>query len=93
MSDWGYAQRKPQEELALLHFFSFKKLEPGREIEFRITVKEFAERNQQGMLFFAQADQQTNQKTAPFTPSGWGESLGQALRECILNIDRFPFEG
>jgi hypothetical protein len=45
------------------------------------------------MRFFAQADKQTNQKSAPFTPTGWGESLLQALSECVRAIHRFPYEG
>jgi hypothetical protein len=45
------------------------------------------------MLFFAQADKQTNQKTAPFTPCGWGDTMLKALSECIQSIQRFPYEG
>ena len=93
MSDWTFAQTKPSEELAQLHFFSMKKQQPDGDIEFVITVKEYVERNNYHMRFFAQADKQTNQKTAPFTPFGWGESLLQALSECMRAIDRFPYEG
>jgi hypothetical protein len=35
------------------------------------------------MRFFAQADKQTNQRTAPFTPVGWGSTLLKALTECV----------
>ena len=45
------------------------------------------------MRFFAQADKQTNQNTAPFTPIGWGSTLLKALSECIRAIHRFPYEG
>jgi hypothetical protein len=93
MSDWTFAQTQPSDELAQLHFFSIKKRQPDGEIEFVITVKEYVERNQYHMRFFAEADKQTNQKSAPFTPFGWGESLLQALSECVQSIHRFPYEG
>ena len=93
MSEWTFAQTQPSEELAQLHFFSMKKCQPDGDIEFIITVKEYVDRNQYHMRFFAEADKQTNQKTAPFTPFGWGESLLQALSECVRAIHRFPYEG
>ncbi len=46
----------------------------------------------ESMRFFAQADKQTNQKTAPFSPSGWGSALVKALSECVREIHRFPYE-
>ena len=80
MSEWTFAQTQPSDELAQLHYFSMKKPQhDGAAVEFVITVKEYAERNNYHMRFFAEADKQTNQKTAPFTPCGWGESLLQAL--------------
>jgi hypothetical protein len=93
MSDWTFAQTQPSDELAQLHFFSMKKQQPNGGVEFVITVKEFVDRNPHHMRFFAEADKQTNQKTAPFTPCGWGESLLQALSECVRAIHRFPYEG
>jgi hypothetical protein len=93
MSEWTFAQTQPSDELAQLHFFTMKKPQADGDIEFVITVKEYVERNNYHMRFFAQADKQTNQKTAPFTPSGWGESLLQALGECMRAIHRFPYEG
>jgi len=93
MTDWVYAQSDPAEELAQLHFFSMKKRQPGGEIEFIITVREYAERNQQAMKFFAQADKQVNQKTAPLTPFGWGPTLLAALGECMKAIRHYPYEG
>jgi hypothetical protein len=45
------------------------------------------------MHFFAQADKLTNQKTAPYRPTGWGKTMLEALSECVKAIDRFPFEG
>lgn len=93
MSEWTFAQTQPSEELAQLHFFSMKKCQPDGDIEFIITVKEYVDRNQYHMRFFAEADKQTNQKSAPFTPFGWGETLLQALSECVGAIHRFPYEG
>ena len=93
MSEWTFAQTQPSDELAQLHFFSMKRPQPDGDIEFVITVKEYVERNNAHMRFFAQANKQTNQKTAPFTPCGWGESLLQALGECMRAIHRFPYEG
>jgi hypothetical protein len=93
MSEWTFAQTQPSDELAQLHFFSMKKCQPDGDIEFIITVKEYVDRNQYHMRFFAEADKQTNQKSAAFTPFGWGESLLQALSECVGAIHRFPYEG
>lgn len=92
-SDWTFAQLEPTDELAKIHVFSMHKIQPDGDIEFIITVKEYIERNVQHMRYFAEADKQTNQKTAPFTPCGWGESLLQALSECVRAIHRFPYEG
>jgi hypothetical protein len=93
MSEWTFAQTEPSDELAKLHFFSMKKCQADGDIEFIITVKEYIDRNQYHMRFFAEADKQTNQKSAPFTPFGWGESLLQALSECVRAVHRFPYEG
>jgi hypothetical protein len=93
MRDWGFAQTNPSQELALLHQFSVKKPYPGGEVEFRITVKEFVTPKEPTMLFFAQADKQTNQNTAPYTPCGWGKTLLEALSECIRALNKFLYEG
>jgi hypothetical protein len=92
MQDWGFAQTHPSQELAMLHFFTLKKKHAGGEIEFRITVKEFVTPAEPAMNFFAQADQQVNQKTAPFKPVGWGRTMLDALAECIRSINKFPYE-
>jgi len=92
MKEWGYAQHDVSEELAQLHFFSIKKVQDGQAIEFTITVKEFITPQLGAMTFFAQADKQTNQRTAPYTASGWGNNLMTALRTCIEEIHRFPYE-
>jgi hypothetical protein len=92
--DWHYAQTNRAEELALHYYFSIKKREEGREIQFRITVKEFAAPPPgQHLRFFAEADKHVNQKTAPFLPSGWGDSVFQALADCLRLIRQFPYEG
>ena len=93
MSDWTFAQNDCSEELARLHFFSIKKHQPEGDVEFVITIREYVDRNAASMRFFAQADKQTNQRTAAFTPCGWGESLVGALSECVKAIHRFPYEG
>jgi hypothetical protein len=43
------------------------------------------------MMFFAQADKQTNQRVAPYAPPGWGKSLFAVLNECRREINRFPY--
>ena len=93
MNEWTFAQAQSSDELAQLQFFSMKKRQDGREIEFLITVREYATPKDGSMRFFAQADKQTNQKTAPFTPSGWGATLLKALAECVEAVHRFPYEG
>ena len=92
MAEWVYAQTNPAEELAQLYYFSFKKRRPEGEIEFVITVKEFASRNAAQMRFYAQADKQVNQSTAAFRPFGWGDSLLAALTECMRTIRQYPCE-
>ncbi|HEY2843664.1 MAG TPA: hypothetical protein VGJ09_08445 [Bryobacteraceae bacterium] len=90
MNDWGYAQTDPAQQLARLHFFSFKKLQDGGEIEMTITVKEIFTPALGALQFFAQADKQTNQKVAAYTPCGWGGTMLEALGACIREINRFP---
>jgi hypothetical protein len=70
-----------------------KKQQGAEEIEFLITVKEYVTPPDPTMRFFAQADKQTNQKTAPFTPIGWGHTIYEALSQCLKGIERFPYEG
>ncbi len=94
MSDWKFAQKNASEELALLHYFSFTKEQPGAEVTFLITVKEFVTPPRgQFACFFAQADKEVNQKTAPIVPTGWGVSLLDALSDCTRMIRDFPYEG
>jgi hypothetical protein len=93
MNDWSYVETAPSDRLARLHNFAMVKHQPEGEVEFHITVREYASPQQCGMHFYAEADKQTNQNTVPFTPCGWGPSLGEALYQCILAIHRFPYEG
>jgi hypothetical protein len=93
MKEWGFAQTDPSQELAQVHLFSIKKAQPGGDVEFMITVKEFITPKEPTMHFFAQADKQTNQRTAAFTPCGWGKTMLEALSECVRAINRFPYEG
>jgi hypothetical protein len=92
MAEWHFAQEDPSEELAQLHFFSFKKNQPEGSIEFVITVKEYVDRNPQLMRFYACADKEVNQKVAAFRPFGWGTTLSDALSECLRIIRRHPYE-
>jgi hypothetical protein len=93
MTDWGYAQQDAAEQLCRLHRFAMQKRQDGRQVEFIITVREYVTPPDPTMPFFAQADRQTNQKTAPYTPSGWGGSLLDALAQCMRAIRKFPYEG
>ena len=91
--EWTYAQSDPDDELAKLHYFSMKKRQASGDVEFTITVREYVQNPaDHSMRFFAQADKETNQSAAPFTPSGWGSTLLKALSECVREIHRFPYE-
>ena len=93
MNDWNYIDADPAEQLAKLHHFSMVKRQADGDIEFQITVREHATPQKLGMHFYAEADKQTNQRTAPFTPCGWGSTLAEALSQCLIAIHRFPYEG
>lgn len=93
MSDWGFAQTDESQKLARLHLFSVMKVEENREVEFTITVKEYYTPADPAAQYFAQADKQTNQGVAPYTPSGWGLTLYEALSRCVKEIHRFPYQG
>ena len=71
MQEWGFAQTDVSQQLAQLHLFSVTKTQPGGDIEFVITVKQYITPKEPTMHFFAQADKMTNQKTAPYRPTGW----------------------
>ncbi len=92
MSEWAYAQDDPAERLCKIEQYSVMKQQAGGDVEFLITVREYFTPPDPAMRFLAQSDKQTNQKTAPYTPTGWGSSLLQALAECMKGIRRFPYE-
>ena len=93
MSDWEFAQANPEQQLAKLHHFSMCTKQESGEVEFTITVKEFLTPRDPAMGFFAQADKQTNQGVAPYTPIGWGKTLLAALAQCMREVERFPYKG
>ena len=92
-TEWTYAQIEASDALAKLHHFSMTKIQDGQEIEFTITVHEHIPGDNQSKRFVTRADKQTNQRTAPFTPTGWGHSLSKALSECLRAVHMFPYEG
>ncbi len=93
MSDWQYAQAEPTDRLARLEYFSVEKqAADGSTVEFVISVREYVTPADPMMKFFATADKQTNQKTAGYTPCGWGKTMLHALSECIRAIHKFPYE-
>jgi hypothetical protein len=93
MKEWAFAQTHPSEELAQLSYYTIKTKQPGGDVEFLITVKEFVTPADPTMLFYATTDKQTNQKTLPYTPAGWGRTLLEALADCIRAVHKFPYEG
>jgi hypothetical protein len=91
MSDWEFAQANEEQQLAKLHHFSMCTKQESGEVEFTITVKEFLTPRDPAMGYFAQADKQTNQGVAPYTPIGWGKTLLAALAQCMREVERFPY--
>lgn len=91
MSDWEFAQANPEQQLAKLHHFSMCTKQESGEVEFTITVKEFLTPKDPAMGFFAQADKQTNQGVALYTPVGWGKTMLAALAQCMREVERFPY--
>jgi hypothetical protein len=92
VSEWKYAEEKPAERLCKIEQYAVTKQQAGGDVEFTITVREYVSPPDPAMRFLAQADKQTNQKTVPYTPTGWGASLLQALAECVQGIRKFPYE-
>ena len=92
-AEWTFAQTDPAQQLAQVHYFSVIKKQGNEEIEFLITIKEYVTPRDPTMKFLALTDKQTNQKTAPFTPCGWGKTLLDALSECVRAVNRFAYEG
>jgi hypothetical protein len=91
MSEWEFAQAEPEQQLAKVHLFSMVKRQDGGDVEFTITVKEYLTPKDPAMGYFAEADKQTNQGVAPYTPIGWGKTLLAALAQCMREVERFPY--
>jgi hypothetical protein len=91
MSDWEFAQANEEQQLAKVQLFSMVKQQDDEEVEFTITVKEYLTPKDPAMAYFAQADKQTNQGVAPYTPVGWGKTLLAALAQCMREVERFPY--
>jgi hypothetical protein len=91
MSEWEFAQANPEQQLAKLHHFSMCTKQESGDVEFTITVKEFLTPKDPAMGFLAQADKQTNQGVAPYTPVGWGKTMLAALAQCMREVERFPY--
>lgn len=92
MTEWTFAQQNPSEQLCRIQHFAVTKKFDGGEEEFLITVREYITPPDPAMKFVAKSDKQTNQKSAAYTPIGWGPSLMVALAECIRAINKFPYE-
>ena len=88
----GLRAGRPAERLCKIEQYAVIKQQAGGNVEFLITVREDSSLPIWLMRFLAQADKQTNQKTVPYTPTGWGSSLLQALAECLKGIRKFPYE-
>ena len=93
MADWQYAQADRSEQFAQISYYSAHKHQSGKDIEFRITLKEFVNPPPgQHTRFFAEADKKVNQQTAALLPFGWGDSALKALAGCLKMIRDFPYE-
>ena len=92
MTEWTYVYTEERERFCRIEQFGLSKRQGEEDIEFVITVREYIDPPDPAMRFLAQTDKQTNQKTAPFTPVGWGPILSTALSECVKAIRRFPYE-
>ena len=91
--DWEYVETEAAEAFCRVEHFGIKKvLDDGNAVEFLVTVREYVNRPDPAMCFFAQADKQVNQKSAAYTPVGWGATRNDALWECIKAIRKFPYQ-
>ena len=88
MSDWKFVETDAAEQFCRMEHFGVRK----HDVEFVVTVREYMQPPDPSMPFFAQADKQVNQRTAAYTPSGWGSTQNDALWECIKAIRKFPYE-
>ncbi len=91
--DWEYVETEAPEAFCRMEHFGIKKvLEDGNTVEFLVTVRKYVNGPDPAMSFFAEADKQVNQKSAPYTPVGWGSTQNDALWECIKAIRKFPYQ-
>ncbi len=93
MAEWTYVQTEPSEHFCQIQYFAITKRQGNSDVEFLITVKEYITPKEPTMIFFAQADKETNQNSVPYRPCGWGKTMLEALSECVRAINRFPYEG
>lgn len=93
MSEWKFAQNRPEQQLCQISHFGYTRQQDDGEVEFVIAVREFVTPRDPAMRFHATADKCTNQKSMEFQPCGWGNTLLAALGECIRAIERFPYQG
>jgi hypothetical protein len=92
--EWHFTKTNISEGLAQLSYFIMTKRQPEGSVDFKITVKEYAVPPAgQRLRFFAEADKPVNQSTALVLPSGWGDSVQEALEGCLRLIRQFPYEG
>jgi hypothetical protein len=92
LSDWHFAQSNRSQHLAQLHWFSVTKRFRGRNLEFRIVVREFYTPPDPAMPFYAEAEWPASPGEGDLTPFGWGGTLLKALAECVAAIERLPQE-
>ena len=88
MSEWEFAQANAEQQLAAASFFDGEAA-GGRAVEFTITVKQFLTPKDPAMSYFAQADKQTNQGVAPYTPVGWGKRCCRRWRSACARWSGF----
>ncbi len=92
LSDWRFAQSGRKQHLAQLHWFSMKKKYRGKELEFRIVVREYYTPPDPAMPFYAEAEWPVEPAPEHLTPFGWGGTLLKALAECVAAVDHLPEE-
>ncbi len=90
--EWTDIEPSAEEQLCRIEHFEIQKAHKGGHVPFGIAVREYLHPRDGTMKYVATADKQTNQRTVPFTPMGWGNSSGLALWECVVAIRRFPYE-
>ena len=90
--EWIDIEPTAEEQLCRVAHFEVRKAHQGGYVTFGISVREYLNPLDGAMKFVATADKETNQKTAAYTPIGWGSSQGVALWECVQAIRKFPYE-